>query len=141
MITPDISHYHGRVVENVAAVGDGWHVVLEGDVRIVNLDPNFQMPGPELVGMKLSSSIFSASETRLWFGTDENPYAAQMYLNPTGYAISDANYEGGLQYRPQSAEDEQPLTAVEPSAPGERIVEGPEQGWDDRDDEDEGEGQ
>lgn len=127
---PDITHYYGRkvvdIVEDDPFDDAGWTLVLEGGVRIVNEDEDYEAPDAELIkGQALQMAILSSDTTRLYFGTDDNPRSTVMNLNPTKYGIKDDTYEGGQLVRPQVESDEEPA-ALEPSAPGERVVEGPD---------------
>lgn len=125
---PDISHYYGRTVEDIGEEGDGWYVELEGGIRIVNMDAAREMPDESLVGKKLSKSVMEASQTRLYFGTDDNPMGTVMYLSPTEYGISEPRFQGGEIYKPQDADTMQlaEAEAAAPSAPGDRVVDGPQ---------------
>lgn len=127
---PDVTYYHGQAVDAVTEEGDGWAIVLESGVRIVNLDEEYEMPEPDtLVGKAFMLTTLDSGLTRLYFGTDDNPHGTQVNLDPLKYGISDPTFNEGRIVRPQHPEDEAEFADVtpefEPSAPGERVAEGP----------------
>jgi hypothetical protein len=129
---PNLTFYYGRKIErieiNEGGEGGEWAIVLEGDVRIENFDENYEVPSDALVGHKFSMAVLDGNTTRLFFGTDDNPQATVMNLNPTEYGIIDPNMGGGL-VRPQSSQAERMEAGLplEPAAPGDRIVGGPDE--------------
>ena len=126
---PSLTFYYGRTIESIEPEGDGWALILEGGPRIVNLDPEYPMPDEVIVGMKLSVATFGRDWTTLYVGTDDNPKGTQINLNPTRYGIDDPALHEGL-VMPQSSEAERAeagLPVEEPSAPGERVVDGPDE--------------
>lgn len=126
--TPDLSHYYGRWVEKIHLNEDGtWAIELEGGIKIVNEDENYDMPDSSLIGNKLSLAVLEPSMTRLYFGTDESPKSIVMHLNPLKYGISDPNFNDGELVRPQDSTVERVEAELPASAPGEREVEGPDQ--------------
>lgn len=126
-----LDHYVGRPVEKVVELdpedGEGtWEIVLEGGIRIINFDEEYEMPDAGvLVGSNLNSVVLSAQETRLHFGTSDNPQATQMFLNPTEYGIADPNRDDieGI-VRPQTS-DVRGIEEARPEEPAERLAEGP----------------
>ncbi len=126
---PNLTFYYGREIEAIEPEGDGWALVLEGGPRIVNLDPEYPMPDEVIVGMKLSVATLGRDWTTLYVGTDDNPKGTQINLNPTQYGIDDPSMHHGL-VMPQSSNIERAeagLPVDEPSAPGERAVDGPDE--------------
>lgn len=123
---PQIDHFMGYEVAEVGDHEDGWYVEFEGGARIYSKDPNYEKPDEDIVGKKLSMQTLSGKTTRLWFGTDDNPRGTIMNLNPLQYTISKPDYNDGEQISPQWPE-ELAVAGIEPSAPGERVVEGAEE--------------
>lgn len=124
---PDLTYYHGQTVASVDEIDDGYEVVLETGVKIVVSGE--ESPGNALVGKAFMKTIMDSGMTKLYFGTDDNPLSTVMHLDPTSYAISDPNFEDGRLVFPQSTEEERDA-AFAPAAPGERVVEGPSEEWD-----------
>lgn len=127
---PNLTYYYGQVVESVEEIegGGGWRIVFETGVSIVVPVENYAKPENSLVGKQFSASIMDQHSTRLYFGTEENPRAIVMHVNPLKYAISDPNFEDGRLVYPQSTAEER-SAAFEPSAPGDRVVDGPSEDW------------
>jgi hypothetical protein len=124
---PNLTFYHGQEITAVEPEGDGWAIVLESGARIVNLDPDYEMPENVIVGMAIAKVTLSASSTVIYAGPSDNPQAVQINLNPTQYGIDDATYAEGL-VMPQSSVEERKDAGlpVEAAAPGERVVDGPD---------------
>jgi hypothetical protein len=123
---PQIDHFNGQKIEEIGDTEDGWFIKFETGAMIYNNDPAYDKPDDVIIGLKLSLVTLSGTTTQLWFGTDENPQSSVMNLNPLHYTISNPDYEGGRQVNPQWPE-ELSEAGMEPSAPGERVVEGPEE--------------
>jgi hypothetical protein len=125
---PQIDHYMGRKIEAIEDHELGWALLLEGGVRFVVTDSLAERPLEEhVVGKALQRQDLSAHGTTLWFGTDENRLAMKLILTPNKYAVAEPNYEGGLLVNPQQPEEYADIQTVEPVAPGERSVEGPDE--------------
>lgn len=126
-----LDHYVGREVIGVEEAEEGgWQINLEGDVRIICFDAQYDMPDADtLTGMKLTQTIFSKSETRLWFGTSDNPEATTMFLPPMDYGISDPARKDieDQPVRPQAGPQIPPAEETRPDEPAERIADGPEE--------------
>lgn len=120
--------YNGRAVKRVEKLkaSGKWQIVLEGKIRIICLDENYEMPDKvDLVGKHLQLVTLSSTETRLTFGTSEAPATTQVHLPPTGWAVSDPVHTSGKLVRADQAE----VPAAEetrPDEPIERIAEAPE---------------
>ena len=129
-----LDHYVGRAVtainyDTTPREEGAWELVLEGDVRIVNYDEEYELPDVALVGMKLETVILSNEATELHFGTrDQNGEllsSSLMRLDPMEYGIDDPGREDieGV-VRPQAGA----LRDLDvPAHPDERISEGPEE--------------
>jgi len=126
-----LDHYVGREVTAVEEAEEGgWQIVLIGDVRIICFDAQYDMPNAEsLVGMKMTQTIFSRDETRLWFGTDDNPQATTMFLPPMDYGIADPARDDipDQPVRPQAGPIVPTAEETRPDHPSERIADGPEE--------------
>lgn len=120
----NLTFYYGQEITAVEPEGDGWALVLESGARIVNLDPEYEMPDNALVGMKVSKATFSAGSTVLYVGPSDNPLAAQINLTPTKYGIEDMTYGAGLSM-PQDTTEEV-AADIPQAAPGKRIVDEPD---------------
>ena len=127
-----LDHYVGRAIVSINSISADndddfqagvWEIVLEGDVRIVNFDPEYEVPDDALIGMTLNKVAISKDETCVYFGTADNPQASRMFLNPQEYGIDDPGREDteGV-VRPQ-APDYRNLQV--PPHPDERVAEGP----------------
>lgn len=124
----NLTFYYGQEIKAIEPEGDGWALVLESGVRIVNIDPEYPMPEEQLVGMKLSKATLGSDVTTLYVGTDDNPTASMINFNPTQYGIVDEQYGGELTF-PQSTNAERAEAGLptDDAAPGERIVDGPDE--------------
>jgi hypothetical protein len=105
-----LDHYYGRKATGVDIAGEGWALQLEGDIAIVNEDPEQPKPPDEIVGQAFLTSILSESDTRLLFGSaqiqDEGAVTRyEVVLSPLGYHIADPAYPE--EQRPQAPEVEQ----------------------------------
>lgn len=132
---PQIDFFMGRPVKSVAKTRgkDEWYIEFEGGGRIYIPNPeddegngSYPMPDPEvLVDKKLSKQVLARDGHILYFGTDQDPTATMVNLPATGFEISDPSYSKGERVDPNTPPEL--VGALEPSAPGERVVEGPEE--------------
>lgn len=122
---PDLSHYYGREVEDIAtgtgAEGDPvWSLVLEGDIVIHNYDDKLPIPGEHIKGQRFSNMTLHPNVTSMFFG---GLGGHTVSLNPMKYAIADKAVMSEP-YFPQVSEAQ--ATWQPPPAPDERIAEGPD---------------
>jgi hypothetical protein len=120
---PQIDHYMGHEVVRVEEDDDGWYIEFDNGARIHSTDPDYPMPDNVIVGQVLRKQVIGSTETRLYFGPDNNPMATVMNLNPM-FALSDPDYNGGELVKPNFPEELE-AAGIEPVAPGDRVVEGP----------------
>jgi hypothetical protein len=123
---PQLDYYYGREViaveEGEGELDGTWDIVLDGNVRIRNLNAEYDPPDETLVGRRLTTATFSRTQTQAIFGDKENPQRVRVNFAPTEYAIVDAVY-GGEPISPQSAaEEHDALLAEAPEEPVDRIV-------------------
>lgn len=125
-VMASLDHYNGRAVEDVNKRSGEWQIILEGNVRIVNYDEDYEMPDKEMMTMlKLQSVSLSSSDTTLHFGTDDNPRSTVVHLSPMKYGIADSErFEGVI--KPQVGGVEREPYAELPEEDAERLQEGPE---------------
>lgn len=121
----DLTYFNGRPFTRVEEGEDGeWTIVLDGDGRIVNKDPERVMPEQgDLAGMQLLRTIYSELDTRLQFGVQEN-VTSEVVLTPALYTISDPNYTPEGEIFPQAPQTYEEEIPPDPSA--DRVVDGPE---------------
>lgn len=131
---PMIDHYMGQTVSEIGHDGDDWYVEFEGGARLYSTHPNYDKPDNALVGQALRLQVMSRDEMKLYFGPDENPHATVMNLIPFYVELSDPGYNEGERVNPNWPQ-EASAAGVEPSAPGDRAVEAPEEPSEDEEEE------
>jgi hypothetical protein len=127
MTVPSLDHYIGREVEDVNKRSGVWQIVLQGSVRIVNQDENWEMPDKDvLVGKQLQRVTMDKGETVLYLGTSDVPNATVIYLTGTNYGLADPDKFEGI-VNPNDPDLQRDLTV--PPEPTERLQEvEPDQG-------------
>jgi hypothetical protein len=127
MTVPSLDHYIGRAIEDVNKRSGEWQIVLQGDVRIVNQDDNWEMPDKDvLVGKQLQRVTLDKGETVLYFGTSDVPNSSVIHLSPMSYGLADPDKFEGI-VNPQDPDLQRDLTV--PPEPAERLQEvEPDQG-------------
>jgi len=121
----DLTYFNGRPFDSVEEGEDGeWTIVLQGNGRIVNKDPEKLVPNPDdLTGTQFLRAVYSQAETTLQFGVNDM-VATEIVLNPTLYSMSDPNYTPDGEIYPQVAPDYQEEIPPDPS--DDRVADGPE---------------
>jgi hypothetical protein len=123
---PQIDHYMGHEVVRIEEDDDGWYIEFDNGARIHSTDPDYPMPDNVIVGQALRKQVASSTETRLYFGPDNNPLATVMSINPM-FALSDPEYNGGELVTPNFPDELQEADSPFEVAPGERVVDGPDE--------------
>jgi hypothetical protein len=127
MVRPALDHYVGQKVEEVgdADENSAWSILFEGGARVYNVSDKEELKEiPAVVGMSLASVTLSETDTKMFFGPDDEQGTVVVELDPINYSISAPDAEGPPVF-PQRADEMSAEKTLPPDPSSERIKDGP----------------
>jgi hypothetical protein len=135
VLVPSLDHFNGVEVKKVLLKKSGGWAIEFVNNGIIGVEDD-ETVAPEIEGLSLLRTLYSAEETRIQFGktrtvpgkgieiTDE----VMLTLSPTQYFICDPRHHDGEAYWPNRAavEDAEAMRETIRQQFEDRVVEGPE---------------